>query len=115
MRGHENIIRLRQAGKKPAFVFINDWPCNTEWFETGEHATVCTDQDAIEALDLRFLVGLRVSVSSNEESRAKALFDACKAAGVEMVGAVHVKLDREPWRQDGWVEVWKHQNEVAHG
>lgn len=107
MKGHENVILLRKAGKRPAFVFVNDWPCNTDWFETGEHATVCTAGDRLESIDLRFLVGLRVSVSSNSESRAKALFNACKAAGVEMVGAVHVKPDRRPWDQDGWVEVWK--------
>ena len=114
MRGHENIIRMRQAGKRPAFVFVNDWPCDTEWFETGEHVTVCTDGDPMSSLDLRFLIGLRVSVSAHTEERAKALFEACKDAGVEMVGAVHVKSNRRPWEQDGWVEVWKAE-EVVHG
>lgn len=115
MRGHENILRLRQAGKRPAFVFINDWPCDTGWFETGEHATVCTDGDNLDAIDLRFLVGLRVSVSSSTEDRAKALFEACKAAGVETVGAVHVKSDRAPWLQDGWVDVWHVRQEAVSG
>lgn len=112
MRGHENIIRLRQAGKRPAFVFINDWPCQTDWFETGEHATVCTAGEAVEALDLRFLTGLRVSISSHQENRAKALFEACKAIGVLSVGAVHVKPELRPWEQDGWVQVW--HAEVEH-
>jgi len=115
MRGHETIIRLRSAGKRPAFVFVNDWPCQTDWLETGEHATVCTAGDAIPSLDLRFLVGLRVSVSSQSEERAKALFEACKAAGVEMVGAVHVKPEKRPYEQDGWVEVWKAEKETVNG
>ena len=115
MRGHENIIRLREAGTRPAFVFINDWPCSVEWFQTGDHATVCTAGDSIGTLDLRFLVGLRVSVSSHTEARAKALFEACKRAGVQVVGAVHVRPDRKPWDQDGWVDVWVAEREAVHG
>ena len=115
MRGHENVIRLRQAGKRPAFVFVNDWPCQTDWFETGEHATVCTSGDSIETLDLRFLVGLRVSVSASTEGRAKALFEACKVAGVETVGAVHVQEGKPGWLQDGWAQVWNQEQETVNG
>lgn len=113
MHGHENIIRMRKTGVKPAFVFVNDWPCETGWFDTGEHATVCTDGDDLASMDLRFLVGLRVSVSAHSEARAKAIFEACKAAGVEVVGAVHVDPKLKPWQQRGWVEVWKNEAETV--
>jgi hypothetical protein len=106
MRGHDEIIRMRQGGKKPAMVFINDWPCRVDWFDNSDHATVSTAGDAVEALDMRFAVGLAVSISAQSESRAKALSDACKEAGADLVAACHVK-DAAPWRQDGWREVWR--------
>lgn len=115
MRGHETIIRMRERGKKPVFVFLNDWPCDTNWFETGHHATICTAGDPIASLDLRCLIGLRVNVCANSEERAQALFEACKAAGVELVAAVHVKPGKHPADQDGWVGIWRAEKEVAHG
>ena len=60
----------------------------------------------MELLDLRFLLGLRVSISSDSECRAKALFEAAKRFGAIAVGAVHVKAGRPTWEQDGWMEVW---------
>lgn len=114
MRGHEPLLRMRQAGKRPVIVFINDWPCATDWSRHGDHATVCTDGDDIELLDLRFVLGLRVSISSTSEERARALFESCKAAGACMVGAVHLKENAPAWAQDGWAEVWL-AGEAAHG
>lgn len=115
MRGHEAIIAMRQAGRRPAFVFVNDWPCDTDWHLHGDHATVCTAGDVVQLLDLRFLVGLRVSVSASSEVRAQALFDHCKAAGAACVAAVHVDSSRQPWDQHGWSGVWHKPAEVAHG
>lgn len=113
MRGHEAVIRMREEGKKPIFVFLDDYPCDTDWFETGFHANVCVDGDDIQSLDLRFLVGLSVSVSSHDESRAKALFEACKAVDVDRMAACHIKPELPAGRQDGWVGTWS--REVAHG
>ena len=107
MKGHEKIIQMRMEKKKPAFVFINDYPCETDWFETGMHANVCTAGDSIERLDLRFLVDVAVSVSSEEENRAKALFEACKRANVSMVAATHTKAGQRPFDPVGWAAVWK--------
>lgn len=114
MRGHDAIVSMRRAGKRPAFVFINDWPCRTDWAQNGAHATVCTAGDDIALLDLRFLVGLQVSVCASTEERAKALFEACKAAGVRMVAAGHVKDGGPAVEQDGWAALWLAE-EVAHG
>lgn len=111
MRGQEQLIAMRRARKAPRFVFINDFDCQTDWFETGDHATLCTSGDDIALLDLRCLVGLRVSVSSPSEARAKALLDACKRSGAAVVAACHVQSDRHAVDQAGWAEIWR--KEVA--
>jgi hypothetical protein len=107
MNGHEKILTLRMAGKKPPFVFMNDYPCKTNWFESQEHATVCTHGDSVESLDIRFLVGMAVSVSATTESRAKALFNACKQASASVVAACVVETNRHSSNQAGWCEVWR--------
>lgn len=115
MRGHENIIRMRaQMGVKPAFVFINDFPCETDWFEDGgKHARVCVHGDDLNAVDLRFLIGLGVTAASYSEARAKALFDLCKQAGASVVAAVHLQYGVHEFKQSGWAQAWK--KEAAHG
>ena len=122
MRGHESIIAMRKAGTAPKIVFINDFPCQTsrDWRNPGEkyteewpadHATVSTDGDAISSLDLRFLVGLTVSISSGNEGRAKTLFAKAKWFGATTVAACHVQ-PTNPHLQAGWSEVF-HEKEVA--
>ena len=114
MRGHERLIEMRRAGKTPRYVFVNDYPCQTDWFETGDHATICTDGDSVELLDLRCLVGLTVSVSATSEARAKALLEACKRAGAAVVAACHVQADRHQFDQSGWSAIWRrNETEVA--
>jgi len=108
MRGHERLIDLRRNGKAPRFVFVNDYPCDTDWFDNpGDAVTICTHGDVVQLLDLRFLVGLRISISSVSEVRAKALFERCKTSGAVMVAACHVRTDQRRWEQSGWVEVWE--------
>lgn len=106
MKGHEPIIALRKAGFKPDFVCINDYNCDTDWDKWGETATVCVANEPIKTLDLRFLVGLRVSISGSDESRVKALFDACKRASCKQVLACHIQDGVPSWKQAGWVGVW---------
>jgi hypothetical protein len=111
MKGHEPIIALRQAGKKPAIVFLNDFPCSTDWPRFGDHATVDVSGDQPEWLDLRFLIGMRVSITGMSEKRAKRLLEACKRAGAVTVAAgvaQHVGGGRfEPV----WSEVWHKPSE----
>ena len=106
MRGHETIIQMRLAGRKPSIVFVNDYPCKTDWSEFGEHATVCTDGDTLSSVDLRCLVGLTASISASTESRAKALFAKAKQAGAVRVAACHVQQGKQPWEQSGWAEIY---------
>ena len=78
MRGHEHIIELRKRRLLPDSIFIEDYPTPlTDWFEHGEYPHVCVHEDTIETLDLRFLVGAVVHVSTESESRGKALLNAC--------------------------------------
>lgn len=115
MRGHEAIIRMRLKRKVPSIVFVNDYPCDTDWFEHGDQSTVCVDGDPVMGLDLRFLTGLRVSISALSEERAKALFERVKAVNPISVAAGHTKIDQHWSEQDGWVEMWVRSKEVAHG
>jgi hypothetical protein len=123
MRGHKPIIAMRKRGVAPKIVFLNDFPCQTseEWQNPGEkhgeiwpadHATVSTSGDQISSLDLRFLVGLKVSITSDSEGRAKALFAKAKSSGAMSVAACHIE-PTDPYRQGGWFEIF-HANEVTH-
>lgn len=114
MKGHDTLIQLRKAGRVPKIVFVNDYPCKTDWFEHSDHATICTDGEALSSLDLRCLTGLRVSISASTESRAKALFAKAKWFDAKTVAACHVQAGVKPWEQSGWFEIY-HAKEVENG
>lgn len=106
MHGQHAILAMRTRGRKPAIVFVNDYPCETDWFETGDHATICVHDDQPELLDLRFLKGLTVSISASTKDRAERLMTACKDAGCTTVaGCVnrHVGSGRF---DSAWSAVW---------
>lgn len=105
MKGHEQLIQLRKSGLSPKIVFLNDYPCRTDWHVYGDHATISTDGDLLSSLDLRFLVGLTVSISALSESRAKAIFAKAKWFGAKTVAACHIDKSGKPWEQNGWAEV----------
>lgn len=125
MHGHIPLMAMRKRGIKPGIVFLNDYPCETskDWHNPGEefgeswgldHATVCTVGDVIQLLDLRFLVGMRVSITSTTEIRAKALFEQAKAHGAMTVGACHVIEKKNKPCGTGWCEVWHKNTEVTN-
>ena len=107
MKGHEHILTLRKQRLKPVIIFLNDYPCKTDWAETEDHATVCIHGDPVETLDLRFLEGCVVSVSTDNENRAKALLDACKKAKANKVLVVEVETDKTDNLQKGYVGLWQ--------
>lgn len=114
MRGHEPILAMRKAGRRPAIVFLNDFPCDTDWSEWGDHATVCVADEVPEALDLRFVVGLTVSILGDTIERVKRLAQACKDAGASTVAAgcpVQAGVRYEP----GWAEIWHKETEAVRG
>ena len=107
MRGHEHIIELRKRRLLPDSIFIEDYPTPlTDWFEHGEYPHVCVHEDTIETLDLRFLVGAVVHVSTESESRGKALLNACVRHGAKTVIACQTtKVMPEKW-EVCWMEVF---------
>ena len=117
MHGHQPIITMRANRIRPAVVFINDYPTPAakDWLNPGEkygetwapdHPTVCTHGDVIETLDLRFLVGLMVSIAALSEVRAKALFQRAKAAGALTVAASHTIENPGRPMTTGWAEIF---------
>lgn len=113
MRGHEPLIAMRSAGKRPSIVFINDYPCQTDWHEMpGDHATICVDGDTPEAIDFRCIFDLRVSITGASEDRAKRLMQACIEAGAVTVGAGS-PAKMGAWYEPGWAEIWhRHASEA---
>lgn len=112
MRGHEGIIDMRKQGKRPAIVFLNDYPCSAEldWRQWGDHATVEVHGDQPEWIDLRYLIGLRVSITAATVERAKRFMEACKRAGATTVGAGVVEVIGG--RHEGvWSDVWTKEME----
>lgn len=125
MRGHAPILRMRLAGKRPTIVFLSDFmtQVSKDWHNPGErygevwpadHATVEIEPtENIATLDLRFLAGLRVSISCNSEANAKAFAEACKRAGATTVAAVHCYPVNHSRFVSGWTEIW--HKEAARG
>lgn len=117
MRGHEKIIEMRRNRIAPKFVFLNDFQCDTDWFEYREHATVDVSCEQPELLDLRFLIGLRVSVTTTSEDRAKRFMNACKKAGAVAIGVGASEFKGGRW-QGFFSEIWHapiEKLEPAHG
>ena len=106
MRGHEEIIKMRMKGKAPELVYLDDFESAlSDWQQLEIEPVVSLNNDILESLDLRFLVGLNVCVTSRSEIRAKRLFEACKAAGAKWVGASHTVMKGEI-AQTGWMEIY---------
>lgn len=101
MTGDKHIINLRLSGKTPEWVFINDYPCEAP--TSDKHPNLCVDGDDIASLDLRFLVNLKVSVSSADESRCKALLNACKRHSASLVAAA---VTDGSLNSTGFTEIW---------
>ena len=107
MRGHEHIIALRKRRLLPESIFIQDYQTPLiDWFDQEEFPHVCVDGDTIETLDLRFLVGTVVHISTDSESRGKALLNACVRHGAKTVIACQTrKVMPEKW-EVCWMEVF---------
>ena len=101
MHGHEHLIDLRKQGQKPSMVFLTDAPVLGKWWEEGDYPEVCVFHDVPERADLRFLVNLSVCITASTKARAKAFFDACKAAGAATVSTCYF-----PTNQDNYFRLY---------
>lgn len=91
MRGHEHIVNVRMAGKKPRGVYLWDTAVTIKgpaWAEDFLFMDVCTAGDAVEALDLRFVVGLPVTVFGDDAKRVRGIAAECCKAGATRVIAM---------------------------
>lgn len=92
MTGQEALLKMRRAGRKPAFVFVVDGDSEYDRIRSGDwhvepnpiaerhfaHLRVVAT-DVPEALDFRCVVGLRVMLmSERSEDRGRRLFNAIK-------------------------------------
>jgi len=77
MKGAQEIINARMNRRSPPAVYIIDHPDTSE-LEFGE---VNIYQVPLDKLDLRFVVGLLVGITSVTEDRCKAIADLCKKCG----------------------------------
>jgi len=122
MIGHEPLKNLRMRGIKPRAVWVIDYPSqiSRDWNAPVTVSGLPMDRhypsvsieatDRIHDLDLRFLVGLEVHASSGNETRAKALFEACKRSGAALVIGCHTQDDKHYTDQTGWLEVYTKEN-----
>ena len=110
MRGHQKLIDLRRDGFKPPVVFLNDYradPSIAEDIFDGSVIEIAGED--LERLDLRFLVGLRVSAGATTESRAKAILEACKRGGAAMVAVCHLPERRADQKTTDYIEIWSNE------
>lgn len=97
MRGHTQVIEMRKAGYKPPIVFLDDWPSNDKWRQEDDHPQISIIDEKPQHADLRFLIGLRVNITCSTESRAKAFFEAAKAAKAEIVACGWSESPKRNW------------------
>jgi hypothetical protein len=108
MKGHEPLIRLRMAGKAPAFISIEDHKSLTshDWHLYNETPCINVDGDELHNLDLRFCVGLIVNISSFSENRAKTLLSIAKQAKARVITSCVLIPNAPHWKQTGWSEIY---------
>ena len=93
MRGHEHLVAMRRAGKRPlAACFdldhdnLRSW---RDWFETSRFAQIEVQAtDRIGQLDLRFVVGMWAFVKGFDAARVRQMHDALTVAGASVVMSV---------------------------
>jgi hypothetical protein len=107
MNGHEKLVEMRLKGHAPEWVFINDFPCQTNWFETNEQPTICVAGDNLKQLGFFYLTGLRVVAVSSDLARATYLHSKLIASGAATVASSHIPKDDPHAQLPGWTEIWE--------
>jgi len=104
MRHHEPLIAMRSRGLKPAGIvgFETDGFC-PEWaqwasLDPGNPRIEIEPKDAIQHLDLRFVVGLEVQVDGTDQRRVRELFAAAQDHGAARVIASVFRRDRDTFQ-----------------
>lgn len=83
MRGADIIKSERLRGNAPGAIYFIDYPDKSP-LEFGD---VDVTGDDIRFLDLRFVVGMLVCITSNDEKRMNQLEDACRKFGARQIAS----------------------------
>lgn len=85
MTGQEKIIALRRSGKSPRTVWVNDFASHT----FGGNTVSLTPADVPEQQDWRFVVGLTVVISSENQERMARIAAACAQFAKRVIANLH--------------------------
>lgn len=92
MTGHQRIIAMRRAGRKPTAVWVSDFPGPLAELQ-GDAMVVRVAGESPELLDLRFLVGTLVIVEGGQAERVRRIAKACAAHARRVVASVIEPID----------------------
>lgn len=81
MKGAEAVIKARLAGLAPGAIYFIDHPDNLP-LELGD---VYVHEDIIPLLDLRFVAGMLVCVTSETQERMEQLVAQCRKFGARQI------------------------------
>lgn len=83
MTGHQPILAMRRAGKKPPYVWVSDMPgCILDG------RTVCVAGDTPELEDFRLLVGLTAIVNGTDQPRVDRIAAECAKFAKRVISSV---------------------------
>lgn len=101
MKGQDEILKMRRAGKSPKWVWIEDREIDALSNDTVSLAPV----DVPEMQDWRFLVGLVVTVSTVDKARADRITSCCKEYAKRVITNIHRPyVDRLGWPRTEVIE-----------
>jgi hypothetical protein len=99
MKGHEAIIATRMESKKPVMVFLcaDGYSAVDTTPKNPLADLVIFPHEDLECLDLRFLVGLTVSISGENHSRVTAVTESCIKAKAKRVISNYATIKHTPY------------------
>lgn len=83
MTGHDEILAMRRAGSKPAFVWVTDHAKVIP----SDHTVRIAPADVPEQLDLRFVVGTTVLVEGESQARVDRIAAVCQRFASRVITA----------------------------
>ena len=108
MIGHDALIKMRMSGKAPQYISLEDHRSLNahDWHEWDDSPVVCVHKDDLHTLDLRFVIGLTVFLSSFDEKRAKALHQKLIDCKARVITSSVLIANARHFNQDGWSEIY---------
>lgn len=94
MKGHETIIEMRKQRQAPAWVWINETGDDWGKFNDSMPTVVIEPSERVELLDLRWSVGLNLSIAAVGEKRVNQIKSAfLKYSPKRMICTTFEKID----------------------